>query len=135
MMPLIETLKGNCEISEMHNFKNLTVWQRSMDLATEVYSITRGFPSEEKYGLKSQIRRASVSVPSNIAEGAGRKSNKEFKYFLTISVGSIFELETQIIIAYRLNLIDEFIMNDISLKISEIQKMLYGLQQSIKVSD
>ena len=119
----------------MHNFKNLTVWQRSIDLTAEIYSITKCFPPDEKYGLTSQIRRSAVSVPSNIAEGAGRKSNKEFKYFLSISTGSIFELETQIIVAHRLDLIDEFIMNDISLKISEIQKMLYGLEESINVSN
>ena len=119
----------------MHNFKNLSVWQRSIDLTTEIYSITRCFPPDEKYGLTSQIRRAAVSVPSNIAEGAGRKSNKEFKHFLSISTGSIFELETQIIVAHRLNLIDELLMKKISLMISEIQKMLYGLEKSIKIPD
>ncbi|SKB81872.1 four helix bundle protein [Daejeonella lutea] len=117
----------------MHNFKNLTVWQRSIDLTTEIYSITREFPADEKYSLTSQIRRAAVSIPSNIAEGAGRKSNKEFKNFLSISTGSIFELETQIIIAHRLNFIDQLIMSEIIFKISEIQKMLFGLEQSIKV--
>ena len=115
----------------MHNFKNLTVWQKSIDLTTEIYSITKSFPPDEKYGLTSQIRRAAVSLPSNIAEGAGRKSAKEFKHFLSISTGSIFELETQIIVAHRLKLIDELIMNEITLKISEIQKMLYGLEKSI----
>ena len=119
----------------MHNFKNLTVWQRSIDLTTEIYSMTRSFPSDERFGLTGQIRRAVVSVPSNIAEGAGRKSNKEFKHFLSISTGSIFELETQIIVAHRLNLIDELIMNEISFRIMEIQKMLYGLEKSISASN
>ena len=117
----------------MHNFKNLTVWQKSIDLATQIYSITACFPGDEKYGLTSQIRRAAVSIPSNIAEGAGRKSNKEFKHFLTISTGSIFELETQIIVAHRLNLINESTMNEMSLNIIEIQKMLYSLERSIKI--
>lgn len=115
----------------MHHFKNLKVWQKSIDLTTAIYFITTSFPADEKYVLTSQIRRAAVSVPSNIAEGAGRKSPKEFNHFLTISTGSIFELETQIIVAHRLKLIDELLMNEISLKISEIQKMLYGLQKSI----
>lgn len=115
----------------MHNFKNLVVWQKSIDLTTEIYSITKGFPLEEKYGLTSQIRRAAVSVASNIAEGAGRKSNKEFKHFLTISLGSVFELETQIIVACRLDLIDESKVSDIQLRISEIQKMIFSLERSI----
>jgi four helix bundle protein len=116
----------------MHDFKSLTVWQRSIDLTVEIYSITRNFPGEERYGLISQIRRAAVSIPSNIAEGAGRKSNKEFKHFLSISMGSIFELETQIIVAHRLNLIDELSMKEMSLKICAIQKMLYGLERALK---
>lgn len=117
----------------MHNFKNLTVWQKSIDFTTEIYSITKDFPTDEKYGLTSQIRRAAISVPSNIAEGAGRKSNREFKHFLNISLGSIFELETQIIIAHRLNLIEGSIIDDIQLRISEIQKMIYSLERSIIV--
>lgn len=116
----------------MHNFKNLTVWQKSIDLTIEIYSLTRNFPPEEKYGLTSQIRRAAVSVPSNIAEGAGRRSHKDFKHFLSISNGSIFELETQIVAAHRLNLIDETLMNEIIAKICEVQKMLYGLEKAIK---
>ena len=115
----------------MHNFKNLTVWQRSIDLTAEIYSMTTCFPADEKYGLTSQIRRAAISISSNIAEGAGRKSSKEFRNFISISTGSAFELETQIIVARRLNLIDEMIMNEISLKVAEIQKMLYGLDRSI----
>ncbi len=118
----------------MHNFKSLAVWQKSIDLTTEIYSLTMGFPTDEKYGLTSQIRRAAVSIPSNIAEGAGRKSSKEFKHFLSISTGSACELETQIIVAHRLNLIDKLIMDEIGLKISEIQKMLYGLEKSISLS-
>ena len=117
----------------MHNFKNLTVWQKSIDLTTEIYSLTRNFPSEERFSLTSQIRRAAVSVASNIAEGAGRKSNKEFKHFLSISLGSVFELETQVIVAYRLNLVGEIEMSDIQFRISEIQKMIFALERSIVI--
>lgn len=117
----------------MHNFKDLIVWQKSIDLTTEIYSITNGFPSDERFGLTSQIRRAAVSVPSNIAEGAGRRSNKEFKYFLSISLGSSFELETQIIVSHRLNLIDDSKADDIQYRISEIQKMIFSLERSIVV--
>jgi len=117
----------------MHNFKELKVWQKSIDLTTEIYSITKNFPADEKYGLTSQIRRAAVSVPSNIAEGAGRKSNKEFRHFLSISLGSVFELETQVIVASRLNFISEANFSDIQSRISEIQKMVFSLEKSIIV--
>jgi four helix bundle protein len=117
----------------MHNFKDLIVWQKSIDLTTKIYSITKGFPSDERFGLTSQIRRAAVSVPSNIAEGAGRESNKEFKHFLSISLGSVFELEAQIIISHRLNLIDDSKVEDIQFRISEIQKMIFSLERSLIV--
>jgi len=82
----------------MHNFKDLKVWQKSMDLAIDIYKATSLFPRDEKFGLVSQIKRCSVSIPSNIAEGSGRGSDKEFNHFLNISQGSAFELETQLII-------------------------------------
>lgn len=78
----------------MNKFRELLVWQKGMDLAEEVYAITKGFPVDERYGLQSQIRRCSVSIASNIAEGAGRNSSKEFMHFLSIALGSSFELET-----------------------------------------
>jgi len=115
----------------MHNFKELRVWQKSIDLTYEIYEVLSSFPLDEKYGLISQIKRASVSIPSNIAEGAGRSSGKEFKYFLSISLGSSFELETQFIIANRLGLINHEKMENFANRISEIQKMIYTLQRSI----
>lgn len=115
----------------MHNFKDLKVWQKSIDLTSEIYEMLSGFPSDEKFGLISQIKRASVSIPSNIAEGAGRSSGKEFKYFLSISLGSSFEIETKFIIANRLGLIDNEKMENFANKISEIQKMIYTLERSI----
>ncbi len=85
----------------------MIIWKEGMNLATEIYRITKHFPKEEEYGLKSQIRRAVVSIPSNISEGCSRSSEKEFKRFLEISLGSSFEVETDIIIAERLQLITE----------------------------
>jgi len=83
----------------MHNFKDLRVWQKSIELTTDIYKLLASFPTDEKFGLISQLKRAAVSVPSNIAEGAGRNSNKEFNHFLSISLGSLFELKTQLIIS------------------------------------
>lgn len=130
-----EGIAGKRGFCGMHNFKQLTVWQKSIDLTIKVYSVVAAFPTDEKYGLSSQIKRAAVSVPSNIGEGAGRKSGKEFKHFLSISLGSLFELETQIILAHRLDLIDEDNMNQISCQITEIQKMIYSLERSIKITN
>ena len=90
---------------KIHNFKELNVWQKAMDLAVFVYQLTGYFPKEEKYGLISQIQRCAVSIPSNIAEGSGRVSNKDFQRFISITMGSSFELETQVILAYRFNYI------------------------------
>ncbi len=90
----------------MHNYKNLKIWHEAMDLVVEIYSITANFPKHEQYGLTSQLRRATTSIPSNIAEGTSRKSVKEFKHFLSIALGSSFEVTTQIEIAFRLKILD-----------------------------
>ncbi len=115
----------------MNKFKELNVWKKSMDLTTEVYLITEGFPPKEKFGLISQINRSVVSIPSNIAEGAGRGSKKEFAHFLNIAVGSSFELETQLIIAHNLQYIGKDIAERFSKDLSDIQNMLYGLKKSL----
>ena len=115
----------------MHNFKELKVWKAGIELTKVIFQVTRLFPAEERYGLTSQIIRSAISIPSNIAEGCGRISNKDFKHFLTIALGSSFELETQIIIAKEFNYINEEELNDISSQIIEIQKMIYGLQKSL----
>ena len=91
----------------MRPHHKLEAWSKSVDLVTEVYKETESFPKEERYGLTSQIRRAAVSIPANIAEGAGRFSQKEFAYFLSNSQGSASELETELIIAHRLGFLDE----------------------------
>ena len=110
--------------------KNLIVWQKSIDLVEKIYSYTDGYPKEELYGLTSQMRRASVSIPSNIAEGHGRFSNKELVRFLFISLGSASELETQIIISKRIRFISEDIYNELNQLVVEIIKMLSSLIKS-----
>jgi len=115
----------------MHNFKDLKVWQKSIDLAVEVYKAASLLPNDEKYGLISQMKRCSISIPSNIAEGSGRGSNGQFKHFLTISQGSAFELETQLIISNRLQLLDDSLAINLIEKTTEIQKMVYSLGNSI----
>jgi len=115
----------------MHNFKDLKVWQKSIDLAVEVYKAASLLPNDEKYGLISQMKRCSVSISSNIAEGSGRGSNAQFKHFLTISQGSAFELETQLIISNRLELLDDVLAANLIDKTTEIQKMVYSLERNL----
>jgi four helix bundle protein len=116
----------------MHNLKGFKIWHKAIDLSVEVYKATEKFPREETYGLTSQIRRAAVSIASNIAEGAGRNSNTEFVYFLAISNGSSYELQTQIIISNKLGLMSEESMNSLLIKVDENQKMNYQLQKTLK---
>lgn len=115
----------------MHNFKDLKVWQKAIDLAVDIYETMSSYPNEEKYGLVSQMKRCSVSIPSNIAEGSGRGSNKEFNHFLNISQGSAFELETQLIISQRLKLINDDLANNLISKTTEVQKMVFALGNKI----
>lgn len=110
----------------MHNLTQLKVWVKAIDLCTEVYDGLATFPSDEKFGLSSQIKRSVVSIASNIAEGAGRNSRKEFIYFLGIAKGSSYELQTQIIISKRLRLMEEDRANLLCDQIVEIQKMIFG---------
>lgn len=119
------------KIKGMHNFRNLQIWQDSIDLATEIYKITSAFPKDEKYNLISQLRRSATSISSNIAEGAGRNTSKEFNYFLGISTGSSYELETQLVIAERLELLDKNDFEKIIESLHSIQKRTYKLKQSI----
>ena len=115
----------------MHKFKELLVWQKSVDLAVDIYSLTKKFPNEERYGLIAQMNRSAVSIPSNIAEGAGRNTANEFNHFLGISTRSSFELETQVIISQRLNFLAMEELNSIVKKINDIQNMTYGLKESL----
>lgn len=109
----------------MKDHKELDVWKMGMELVVEIYAATRSFPREELYGLASQMRRAAVSIPSNIAEGAGRKTENEFVQFLYIALGSASELETQVIIAQRLDYISS--VQTIIPHIDSVKKMLNGL--------
>jgi four helix bundle protein len=113
-----------------HNFRELKIWQEAMKIVKSVYSLTSNLPSEEKFGLISQINRCSISIPSNIAEGSGRTSNKEFIHFLNISISSSFELETQLILANDLFNTDS---EEIIEKINELQKMIVGFKKSLEL--
>lgn len=115
----------------MHHFKELNVWQKSINLATDIYDLTTQYPKQETYGLTSQIRKSAISISSNIAEGAGRFSKKEFRHFLNIAYGSAFELETQLIISKNLKYVDDDTFEPLNNKITDIQKMLYKLIESI----
>ena len=116
----------------MKNFKNLKVWQKGIELVVKVYRYSQKFPQEEIYGLTSQMRRSAISIPSNIAEGSGRSSDKDFNRFLDISLGSSFELETQIIIAHKLDFLSENEFEELNNMVREEQMMITGLQKSLK---
>jgi four helix bundle protein len=115
----------------MHNLKELKIWNKAIDLTVDVYKATADFPVDERFGLLSQSRRSAVSILSNIAEGAGRNSNKEFSNFLGISNGSSYELQTQLIISNKLNLLNEDLLDDLLKQIDELQKMNYSLQKTL----
>ena len=111
----------------MNNYKELKIWQKSMDLVEKVYTLISTYPKEEKFGMISQIQRCAVSIPSNIAEGAGRNSNKEFRNFLGIANGSLNELNTQLLLSIRIGYLKESDLDEINNLITEIQKMNYTL--------
>jgi len=119
-------------LNNMHNLKELKIWNKAIDLTVDVYKATSTFPSDERFGLTSQSRRSAVSIPSNIAEGAGRNSNKEFNNFLGIANGSSYELQTQLVISNRLNLLNDNLLNDLLQQIDELQKMNFAFQQMLK---
>jgi len=115
----------------MKTHKDLNVWQNSIQLVKSIYELTSQFPSAELYGLTSQIKRAAVSVPSNIAEGAARHSDKEFLHFLYIASGSLSEVETQIIIAYELMFVNENEKVAVINRLNEVRAQLFGLIKHI----
>jgi four helix bundle protein len=117
---------------KIKNYRDLIVWQKSMDLVEQIYVLSSDFPTTETYGLTSQIKRAAVSVPSNIAEGSSKKSTKEYIRFLNISYGSLAEIETQILIASRLKFITEDAKDSVLDKTTEIAKILSWLINSLK---
>ncbi|ESU28258.1 hypothetical protein FLJC2902T_16060 [Flavobacterium limnosediminis JC2902] len=117
----------------MHQFKELGIWKKSRVFCSDIYSITTSFPNEEKFGLTNQLRRASVSIPSNIAEGSSRNSNKDFSRFLEIAIGSAYEVETQLIIASDLGFIDSEKLFLLSNQLNEIIKMISRFRSTLKI--
>lgn len=117
--------------STIRSYRDLLVWQKSMDLLVEIYEVTKDFPKEELYGLSSQIKRAVVSVPSNIAEGSSRRTTREFIRFINIATGSLAELETQLIAAERLSFFSEEKKDILLYQTDEISRMLQGLHDSL----
>lgn len=116
----------------MHRFKDLEIWKQSRAFCKDIYEVTALFPEAEKFGLTSQLRRACISIPSNIAEGASRKSNKDFARFLEITLGSCYEIETQLLIATDLEFIKEQNLNPLLLKLEGIIKMTSKFKSTLK---
>jgi four helix bundle protein len=114
-----------------HSYRDLIAWQKSMTLVKDVYLCTRAFPKEEIYGLAAQLRRAAVSVPSNIAEGQGRLSKKEFKQFLAVARGSLLEVETQILIASDLKYLEEDCVKKLEIQTQEVLRIVSALMNSL----
>jgi four helix bundle protein len=112
-------------------YSDLVVWQKSMDLVTDIYKLAATFPIEEKFGLSSQIRRAAVSIPSNIAEGHGRKASGAYLNHISIALGSLMELETQLQIALRLRFVNRDEASALLIRTDGVGKMLSGLRKSI----
>ena len=119
--------------AEPRTHKDLDAWRKSLDLVEMVYKVTKEFPKEELYGLTNQLRRAAVSVPSNIAEGAGRGSKKEFIQFLHIALGSLSEVETQLVIAKRLGYLKD--IGSIEGQIETVRKLILGLVRYLRRED
>lgn len=115
----------------MHNYQDLKVWQKAIEVAQKIYELTLPFPSQEKFGLTSQIRRSAVSIASNIAEGAGRNTDKDFVNFISIAAGSAFELETQLIIAMKVNFLTNDDYEDVQDELEQIKKMLFSLKRKL----
>lgn len=118
-------------VSSMRPHQKLEAWSRAIELVTDIYKSTEDFPKEERYGLTGQIRRAAVSIPANLAEGAGRRSQKEFAHFLSNSQGSESELETELIIAHRLGYLDERTFARLIQQLERIGRLITGLVRHI----
>ncbi len=116
----------------MNKLNKLQVWNKSIELAKDIYLLTKKFPKEETYGMTSQLQRCSSSIPANISEGAGRNSNKEFLYFLSIANGSAYELETFLVLAFKVGYINEKIKDELLSRNHHIIKMNVRLQDAIR---
>ena len=120
-------------MGEIKSYKDLLIWQKGIKIVTMVYHLTNSFPKEELFALTNQLKRAAVSIPSNISEGFGRNTDKSFSHFLDISRGSLYELETQLIIAREIGFItDEKLFNQILNKVEEESKMINSFSKTLK---
>jgi four helix bundle protein len=115
-------------------YQDLVVWQKAMELVTAVYRVTRDWPREEQYGLTSQVRRAAVAIPSNVAEGHGRSGRREFAHHVSIAYGSLCELETQLLIAERLDFSDAKATESLMERIADVRRLTSGLLRSLQTS-
>ena len=122
-------------MSEIKSYKDLLIWQKGIDLVIKLYELVEDFPKEEMYALTSQLKRASVSIPSNIAEGYGRNSSQSYIHFVSISRGSLFELETQLLVAQKLKFIkNETLFSDLMNQITEESKMINSFINKLESS-
>jgi four helix bundle protein len=117
---------------KIRSYRDLKIWQHGMDVAVDLYRLTAAFPKFERYGLSSQMQRAAVSIPSNVAEGHARDSTKEYLHHVSIAIGSLAELETQVILSGRLQYATTTRSEGLLQQLDEAGKMLYGLQRSLK---
>ncbi len=117
----------------MHNYNNLQIWQQAMDLVEEIYKLTASFPIEEKFSLVSQMTRAAVSIPSNIAEGAGRNTDKDFAHFISIAIGSLYELNTQIVLSERLGYINQSQSQALQKKLDNLQRKSVSFKSKLNI--
>ena len=115
----------------MRNFKELSIWQKGIEIAVKTFQLTETFPREDKFGICQQITRAGVSIPSNIAEGSSRKSEKDYVRFIELSLGSNYELETQLIIAEQLKKGNQSLLQELKTEVLQQQRMLTGFQQKL----
>ena len=115
----------------MHNFRKLDIWIKSVNFVTEIYRVTESLPSKEKYGLISQLERASVSIPTNIAEGSAKTSNKDFARFLEMSIGSAYEVETELLVSYNLEYINKDSYEKLQNELVILEKMLTAFKNQL----
>lgn len=116
----------------MHNYKNLIVWQKAREVVKEIYLLSEKFPKSESFGLMQQLRRAVISISSNIAEGAGRSTDVDFCRFIDIANGSAFEVESQLFLAFDLNYISKSELNDFTSKMQDVQRLLFKFRQNLQ---
>ena len=116
---------------KISSYQDLKVWRIGMEVAVEVYGVTKGFPREEMFGLAAQLRRAAVSIPSNLAEGHARESTREYLHHISVAQGSAAEVETQLLLATRLGYLESAEPNTLLARVGEIRKMLFGLRNAL----